>query len=139
MDQDVGLLRIGDESLPENRLATAILGAAVEVHRHLGSGLVESAYETALCHELQLRGIGFARQVAVPVLYKETVLPEAYRLDLIVENRVVVEIKAIERLLPVHEAQLLTYLRFIDKRLGLLLNFHALPMKSGMRRVVNHL
>jgi GxxExxY protein len=132
-------LRIGSRELPENRIATAIIGAAIEVQRHLGPGLIESAYETALCRELQLRDLAFVRQTPVVVRYKDVVIGEAYRADLIVEDAVIVEVKAIDALAAVHEAQLLTYLRFAGKRLGLLLNFHALPLKSGIRRLVNHL
>jgi GxxExxY protein len=134
-----GALRISDEQLPENRVATAVIGAAIEVQKHLGPGLMESAYETAMVHELGLRGLAHARQTPVSVRYKDVMLVDAYRADLIVADLVIVEIKAIEHLLPIHEAQLLTYLRFADKRLGLLLNFHALPLKAGVRRVVNQL
>jgi GxxExxY protein len=134
-----GLLRIGDERLPENRVATSIIGAAIEVQKHLGPGLLETAYETALCYELELRGLTFTRQTPVAVRYKDVTVLDAYRADLIVADSVIVEIKAIDNLIPIHEAQLLTYLRFAGKRLGLLFNFHALPLKAGMRRVVNHL
>ena len=133
------VLRIGDAKLPENRVATSIIGAAIEVQKHLGPGLMESAYETALCRELELRGLQFSRQTPVSVRYKDVLLVDAYRADLIVEDHVIIEIKAVEHLLPIHEAQLLTYLRFADKRLGLLLNFHTLPLKAGVRRVVNQL
>ena len=123
----------------EDHCATSIIGAAIEVQSCLGPGLVESAYEFALCHELALRGIACIRQVRTPAVYKGLVLPDAYRVDVMVEDRVVVEIKAIEALLPIHHAQLLTYLRFTGKRLGLLLNFHATPLKSGIRRIANRL
>lgn len=128
-----------ERGLVENRLAPQIIGAAIEVQRVLGPGLVESAYQVALCRELDLRGLGHQTQVGVSAQYKGVLIPSAYRIDVVVEDRVILEIKAVERLLAVHEAQLLTYLRFTDKRLGLLLNFHAVPMKSGIRRVANNL
>lgn len=127
------------DDIVENRLATAIIGAAIEVQRHLGAGLVESAYERALCHEFDLRGLRWQSQLPVSADYKGVLIPDAYRLDLMIENLVVVELKVVEKLLPIHEAQLLTYLRFTGKKLGLLLNFHSTPMKSGVRRVVNGL
>lgn len=141
METASGLTRCDDlvDEPVENRISTAIIGAAIEVQRHLGGGLVESVYEQAFCHELGLRGLAFEQQLPVAAHYKGIVLPHAYRLDLLVEDRVVVELKTVERLLPVHEVQLLTYLRFTGKRLGLLLNFHAMPIKSGIRRVVNQL
>src|SRR5947209_18936073 len=100
-------------------LTQEIIGAAIEVHRQLGPGLLESAYEECLCHELTLRKISFARQVNLPVTYKGVKLDCGYRMDLIVENLVVVELKCVERFLPVHEAQLFTYLRLADKPVGL--------------------
>jgi GxxExxY protein len=123
----------------ENQVATEVIGAAIEVHRHLGPGMIESAYELALSHELALRKLTCRRQLSIAARYKHIDIPDAYRIDLMVEESVVVEIKAVESLLPVHEAQLLTYLRFTEKRLGLLLNFHAFPMKAGIRRVANKL
>ncbi len=123
----------------ENTWSTTIIAAAIEVHRHLGPGLLESAYETALARELTLREIAFSRQVCLPVEYKGVHLDDAYRIDLLVGDCVVVEIKAVKQLLPVHEIQLLTYLRFSGRRLGLLLNFHAATMKSGIKRIANGL
>ena len=117
----------------------APFGAAIEVHRHLGPGLLESAYETALAHELTLRGMAVRRQVLLPVSYKGLSLDDGYRIDLLVEECVLVEVKAIAALAPIHESQLLTYLKFSDKRLGLLLNFHCPTMKDGTRRVVHRL
>jgi GxxExxY protein len=111
-----------------------IIGAAIEVHRQLGPGLLESAYEECLCHELHLRGLSFERQVALPVSYKGLQLDCGYRIDLIVEQEVVVELKAIERLLPIHEAQLLTYLKISGKRVGLLLNFNVPLLTQGVIR-----
>jgi GxxExxY protein len=122
----------------ESALVTgAIIGAAIEVHRALGPGLLESAYEAALCHELTLRGLSFERQVPVPLVYKNTSLPLAFTADLIVANMVVIELKAIEQTAAVHKRQLLTYLRLTGCRYGLLLNFGAERMIDGITRVVD--
>src|SRR5258708_6640063 len=120
-----------------DRLTETIIGAAIEVHRHLGPGLLESAYEECLCHELGRAELSFLRQVHVPITYKGMKLDCNYRLDLIVEQTVILEIKAIERLEPIHSAQLLTYLRATDKRIGLLINFNVTVLKNGLRRLVN--
>ncbi|MBI3909745.1 MAG: GxxExxY protein [Armatimonadetes bacterium] len=117
-------------------ITDAILGAAIEVHRALGPGLLESAYEECLCHELALRGISVERQVPLPVRYKGVLLDCAYRMDLVVEDAVVVELKCVEAILPVHEAQLLTYLRLSGKRVGLVVNFHEPVLKDGIVRKV---
>ena len=127
------------EPCAENEISAQVIGAAIEVQRHLGAGLVESAYEMALSHELALLGLARVRQVLLAASYNGILLQDAYRLDLLVEDKVVVELKTVEKLHTIHEAQLLTYLRFSQKRLGLLLNFHAMPLKSGIRRVVNSL
>ncbi len=116
-------------------LTRPIIGAAIEVHRELGPGLMESAYEECLCHELNLRKIAFQRQVAVPVNYKGVKLDCTYRADLIIGD-VVLELKAVESLTGVHEAQLLSYLRLLKKPVGLLINFHAPVLKDGIRRRV---
>jgi len=113
-----------------------IIGAAIEVHRQLGPGLLESAYEECLCHELHLRGIGFRRQIELPVEYKGIKLDCGYRLDLIVQDEVVVELKCVERVLPVHEAQLLTYMRLAGKQVGLLINFNVPVLTRGISRRV---
>ena len=113
-----------------------IIGAAIEVHRHLGPGLLESAYEECLCHELNLRGLSFERQVDLPVPYKGLLLVCGYKIDLIVEQQVVLELKAVEKLLPVHEAQLLTYLKLSGKRVGLLINFNTPLLTRGIKRIV---
>ena len=113
-----------------------IIGAAIEVHRNLGPGLLESAYEECLCHELHLLGIDFKRQVALPLLYKGLKLDCGYKLDLIVRDEVILELKAIEKLLPIHEAQLLTYLRLTGKRVGLLINFNVPLLTQGIIRRV---
>jgi GxxExxY protein len=122
--------------LLEEKLTEEIIGSAIEVHRVLGPGLLESAYEECLCHELNLRRISFRRQVDLPVEYKGVKLDCKYRMDLVVEDAVVVEVKAVERLLPVHEAQLLTYLRLSTRRVGLLLNFNVSVLRTGIVRKV---
>ena len=125
--------------MDENECSHLIIGAAIEVHRHLGPGLLEGAYELALWHELGCRGLRSIRQLRLPATYKGVELPESYRIDLLVEDLVIVEVKAVEKLAPIYEVQLLTYLRFANKRLGLLLNFHAAVMRDDVRRVVNNL
>ena len=119
-----------------NELANRVIGAAIEVHRIVGPGLLESAYEECLAHELTLQGISIARQVPVSLSYKGLSLPCAYRIDLVVESLLVVEIKAIERIDPVHTAQVLTYLRMQGLWLGLLINFNVPLLKNGIKRVV---
>lgn len=118
-------------------LTSAICGAAIDVHRELGPGLLESAYEECLCYELSQRGIHFERQVPLPVIYKEVRLNCGYVMDLVVDNQVVVELKCAEAILPVHEAQLLTYLKLSQKKVGLLLNFQVRLMKEGITRRVH--
>lgn len=120
----------------DRELTHAIIGAAIEVHKVLGPGLLESAYEACLSHELAVRGLRFERQKPLPVVYKETKLDEGYRLDLLVEGKVVVELKAIDCLAPIHEAILLTYLRLSGHRVGLLINFHVPVLNDGVRRLV---
>ncbi|MBX3046430.1 MAG: GxxExxY protein [Anaerolineales bacterium] len=120
-----------------NELSKQIIGAAIEVHSTLGPGLLESAYLTSLCHEMSLRGIAFAREVALPVKYKDVKLDAGYRMDLLVEGLVIVETKTVERIQAIHEAQLLTYLKLTNLWLGMLLNFNVLFLKHGIRRVVN--
>jgi len=119
-----------------NALTREIVGAAIEVHRALGPGLLESAYEERLCYELALRGVAFRRQVLLPLTYKGTQLDCGYRLDLLVEDTVVVEVKAVQEVLSLHEAQLLTYLRLGGWKVGLLLNFNVPVLKRGIRRLV---
>jgi GxxExxY protein len=113
-----------------------IIGAAIEVHRTVGPGLLESAYVTCLEHELLLRGSRVEREKALPVVYKGVRLDCGYRMDLVVDDDVVVEIKAVEALLPIHEAQLLTYLRLSCRPVGLLINFHVPILRDGIRRLV---
>ena len=117
--------------LLHEELTEKIIGAAIEVHRALGPGLLESAYEECLCHEFHLRGICFERQRPLPVEYKGVKLDCGYRLDLIVENKVILEIKCVEHVLPVHEAQLLTYLKMTGMRVGLILNFNIATLVRG--------
>jgi GxxExxY protein len=121
------------------KIATRVLDAAFEVHRHLGPGLLESTYEMALCHELSRLGLPFERQKDMPVRYKGVHLDCGYRLDLVVDGEVLVELKAIDALPPVHEAQLLTYLKLADRYLGLLINFNVPLLKQGIKRLVNRL
>jgi len=111
-----------------------IIGAAIEVHRFLGPGLLESAYEECLCHELYLRGLSFERQVALPVSFKGLQLDCGYKIDLVVERKVIIELKAVEEILPVHEAQLLTYLKLSGKHVGLLINFNVALLTRGIIR-----
>jgi GxxExxY protein len=118
-----------------NKLTEAVIGAAIDVHRELGPGLLESAYQRALEHELGLRSIRFETQKTCPVSYKGILLEDAYRLDLLIERKVVVELKAIDALGDVHEAQVLTYLKFTGCRVGLLINFRVRLLKDGLRRL----
>jgi GxxExxY protein len=115
---------------------SAIIGAAIEVHRHLGPGLLESAYEECLCHELHLCGLAFERQGDLPVSYKGLNLDCGYRIDLIVNKEVVLELKAIERILPIHQAQLLTYMKLSGMSVGLLINFNVPLLTQGIIRRV---
>jgi GxxExxY protein len=119
-----------------NQITESIIGAAIEIHRDLGPGLLETAYEECLCRELEMRGVPFRRQVVLPIHYKGTLVDCGYRLDLLVADAVVVEIEVLETLLPTHEAQLLTYLRLGGWQAGLLLNFNVPALKQGIRRLV---
>jgi GxxExxY protein len=121
---------------PESELTSRIILAAVEVHRHLGPGLLESAYEACLCRELSLQGIDFTRQMVMSVTYKGEDIDCGYRMDLVVQDRVIIELKTVEKILPIHEAQLLTYLKLAQKKVGLILNFHCHLMKDGIKRMV---
>jgi GxxExxY protein len=114
-----------------------IIGAAIEVHRRLGPGLLESAYATCLAFELRQMGLKIEEQRPLPVVYRDVKLDCGYRLDLVVEDSVVVEIKAVDQLAPIHDAQLLSYLRLSDRRVGLLINFHVRVLKNGLKRIVN--
>ncbi len=122
-----------------NKTTETIIGAAIEVHRHLGPGLLESTYEACLAHELTERGLKLERQKVLPVKYREILLDCGYRIDLLVENTVIVELKAVERLEAIHEAQLLSYLKLSGVPIGLLLNFNVIELRRGIRRLVNNL
>lgn len=124
------------EKMEINELTREVIGAAIEVHRALGPGLLESAYEECLCHELGLRALRFERQKSLPIVFKEVKLDCGYRLDLLVSNSVIVEIKAVEVLLPVHEAQILTYLKVGGCKVGLLINFNVPVLRDGIKRIV---
>jgi GxxExxY protein len=123
----------------EEVLASRVLTCAFRVHSALGPGLLESAYEACLAHELAKAGLACERQVTLPVRYDGLELDAGYRLDMLVETTVIIEVKAVERLLPVHVAQLLSYLKLSNRKLGLLLNFNVIHLKDGIRRVVNGL
>ena len=120
-------------------LTNRIISAALAVHSHLGPGLLESTYEACLAYELEQRGIRVEQQKPLPLVYKDLHIDAAYRLDLLVDDLVIVEIKAVENLLPIHTAQLLTYLKLTQLRVGLLINFNTPMLKEGIRRVVNKL
>jgi GxxExxY protein len=122
--------------LLHEELSKEVIGAAIEVHKTLGPGLLENVYEECLCRELQLRHVEFARQVILPVEYKGITVDCAYRMDIVVQDAVVVEIKCVKAFEPVHEAQLLTYLRLSGKKVGLLMNFHVATMRDGILRRV---
>ena len=122
--------------LLESDLTNEILAAAIEVHRVLGPGLLESVYEQCVCRELKLRNVPYECQVPLPLIYKGDKVEAGFRIDLLVAEKVVVEIKAVEKLLPVHDAQLLTYLKLTKKRVGLLINFNVPLLKEGIRRKV---
>lgn len=125
--------------MTENEISKVIFDSALKVHKNLGPGLLESAYEECLFYELQKSGLNVVKQKPLPLLYEEVKLEIGYRLDLLVENKVIVEIKAVETLNDVHLAQILTYLKLSDCKLGLLINFNVALIKNGIRRVVNNL
>ena len=123
--------------MTENELATQIVDAAYRIHTSLGPGLLESVYEVVLAFDLERRGLRTLRQQVVPIVYQSTRIEMGFRADLIVEDKVIVEIKSVEAMAPVHKKQLLTYLRLADKRLGLLINFNVALIKDGIARVAN--
>jgi len=125
--------------MDENALANQVIGAAIEVHRHLGPGLLESAYHTCLMKELTLRQLRFESEVPVAVEYKGLTVTDAYRIDLMVGNKLLVELKTVVNVTDVHKAQLLTYLRLTRRKLGLLINFNEPLLKHGIQRMVNNL
>ena len=120
-----------------NQLTELIIGAAIEVHRATGPGLMESVYEQCLCYELSQRGVSFQRQVELPVSYKGIKLNCGFRMDMVVEDSVVLELKTVDELLPIHSAQLLTYLKLSGKKIGLLINFNEPVLKRGLKRLAN--
>jgi len=123
----------------ENEISHAIIGAAIEVHREVGPGIIEKPYEEAMCHELHLRGLPFVRQKAVPFVYKGVQLSVDLRTDLIVAGKVIVDLKAKEQVTAIDKLKVLTYLRLLNLRLGLVINFHVAVLKDGIYRVVNNL
>jgi GxxExxY protein len=122
-----------------NQLSSKVIGAAIEVHKMLGPGLLESTYEECLCHEFDLQKLRYERQLKLPVHYKGRYLDCGYRIDVMVENTIILELKAVDTILPIHKAQLLTYLKLSDLQLGLLLNFNIPLMRDGIHRIVNNL
>ena len=120
-----------------NKLSSKIIGVAIEVHKVLGPGLLESAYEECICHEFNLLPLSFERQKPLPVIYKGITLDCGYRLDVVVENAIILELKSCEKIEPIHRAQLLTYLKLSGLSLGLILNFNMPVMKDGIVRIVN--
>ncbi|MSP01851.1 MAG: GxxExxY protein [Acetobacteraceae bacterium] len=122
--------------MPTNDLTRRVIGCAIEVHRHLGPGLLEAVYESCLCEELASAGLPFVRQLSLPVVYKGKTLEHHFQMDVIVDEALVLEIKAVHQVHPIHEAPLLTYLKLSGSPLGLLMNFNAAQMKDGIRRVI---
>lgn len=117
-------------------LSNRVIGCAIEAHRHLGPGLLESAYEQCLAHELSRNNIAFQLQLAQPVRYKDVLLDCGYRIDILIENQLIIELKSVEKLLGIHEAQLLTYMKLAEMKLGLLMNFNVSKLKEGIKRFV---
>ena len=125
--------------MTENEISQKIIGSAIEVHKQLGPGLLESTYETCLAYELKQMELDVKQQQALPVVYKEVKLDAGYRIDLLIENKVIIEIKSVEALADIHTAQLLTYLKLKDLKLGLLINFNSVRVVDGLKRIVNNL
>lgn len=125
--------------MSENEISSKIIGAAINVHKELGPGLLESTYETCLAYELKELGLKVDRQLALPVIYKDVKLEAGYRIDLLVENKVIIEIKSVDALVDIHTAQILTYLKLKDLKLGLLINFNTVKVVDGLKRIVNNL
>ena len=123
--------------MSENEISSKIIGAAIEVHKQLGPGLLESTYETCLAYELKQMELDVKQQQALPVVYKEVKLDAGYRIDLLIENKVIVEIKSVDALADIHTAQLLTYLKLKDLKLGLLINFNSVRVIDGLKRILN--
>lgn len=125
--------------MDENIIANKIIGAAIEVHRILGPGLLEAAYQDCLKHELMRNGLNYEGESQIALNYKGLIVGEAYKLDLLVENKVIIELKTVSNILDIHKAQLLTYLRLTNRKLGLLINFNEILLKHGIKRIVNNL
>ena len=125
--------------MTENEISSKVIGAAIEVHKQLGPGLLESTYETCLVYELRQLDLEVKQQVALPVIYKNIKLDAGYRLDLLIENKVIIELKSIEALAPIHYKQLTTYLKITGLKLGLLINFNEYLLKDGIKRIANKL
>ena len=123
----------------ENEISYKVIGAAIEIHKSIGPGLLESAYESALAYDLKMLGFDIKQQLALPFVYKDVKQEIGYRIDLLVNNKVIIEIKAVEALAPVHYAQLLTYLKLSGIKLGLLINFNSKTLKNNIHRIVNQL
>lgn len=123
--------------MTENEISKKIIGAAIEVHKQLGPGLLESSYEVCLAYELKQQGLNIETQVTLPLVYKEVKLEAGYRFDVLVENKVIIEIKAVDALADIHTAQLLTYLKLKELKLGLLINFNSVKVIDGIKRVIN--
>ena len=123
--------------MTENELSSKIIGACIEVHKQLGPGLLESTYEMCLGHELKMIGLDVKQQIPLPVVYKDIKLNAGYRIDMIVENKIIIEIKSVDVLAPIHTAQILTYLKLKDLKLGLLINFNEVKVVDGIKRVIN--
>lgn len=123
----------------ENDISKKIIGASIEVHKYLGPGLLESAYSSCLARELTIQGISYTCETPLDIIYKSEKIDIGYRLDFCVENRVIIELKSVEKLLPIHDAQLLSYLRLSNIRLGLLINFNTTLLTNGVKRMVNNL
>tara|TARA_R110002020_G_scaffold258307_1_gene472017 strand:- start:35 stop:415 length:381 start_codon:yes stop_codon:yes gene_type:complete len=123
--------------MTENEISSKIIGASIEVHKQLGPGLLESTYEICLAHELKLMGLEVKQQIPLPVIYKDVKLNAGYRIDMIVENKVIIEIKSVDALAPIHTAQILTYLKLKDLKLGLLINFNEIKVIDGLKRIIN--
>jgi GxxExxY protein len=123
--------------MTENQISKTIIGCAIEVHKQLGPGLLESTYETCLAYELRENGLEVKSQVSLPVVYKGIKLEAGYRIDLIIENKVIIEVKSVEGLADIHTAQILTYLKLTDLKLGLLMNFNSVKLIDGVKRIIN--
>lgn len=132
-------LAIQNSSMPENEISKIVVEEAIYIHKSIGPGMLESAYVHCLAYRLVRRGLNVRTQVAVPLIFEEVKLECGYRADIVIENKVVIEVKSIEVIAPIHLAQTLTYLRFLNLKLGMVLNFNSILMKDGIRRVVNNL